>query len=476
MIVEREETARADAAMPTRGYRSQDDHSALVRDSVVKASGGDGACPGPAGRTPAQQSPVFVMNPYYTGLGIARCLRGLGMEVVALASESDAPGAGSRFFQRTLDVPNGRSDPQALCARLLDIGRTLPHKPVLLPTRDFDVLFLHNYRESLLPYYILPQGAASPIMRMMDKLELSRVAQALTISTPRTFAADCPDEVRANAAAMRFPVIMKPRFAYQWRMDGIWTRVGAQKAIIVESPEMLLEQYGGIAEAVREILVQEYIAGEDCDVVVCCAYIDERGEMLGHFTARKLRQDPPLVGTGCAVEAIEIAAIVEPTRRLLRAFNYAGMAEVEYKYDRTTDTYALIEINPRHWDQHELGQLVGVNLSLVAYRHLTGLAQTPQLPAYPPGARRIWIAERELIIGLLRHVKRELRNPRLSLSGKLRALASAAREFSFLLSGHTVFSVAKFGDPLLGLRWSAAIVRDVLRFAWSGLRGPHSRP
>jgi len=40
---------------------------------------------------------------------------------------------------------------------------------------------------------------------------------------------------------------------------------------------------------------------------------------------------------------------------LLRACGYAGLAEVELKRDSKTGAFQLIEVNPRHWDQHELG-------------------------------------------------------------------------------------------------------------------------
>ena len=412
------------------------------------------------------QSPaVFVMNPYYTGLGIARCLHGYGMKIVGLTSERRAPGARSRYFDEILIVPNGRDDPEALCSRLLELGGTFEKRPVLIPTRDLDVLFVHDYWKALDPYFVLTQSSSSRIMAMMDKLELARVAGRLGIAAPKTAAGNSVEALRERAAELRFPVIMKPRFAYEWRRQGIWNRVGARKAIIAESMDALLEQYRGISSAVGEVLVQEFVPGDDHDIVVCCGYIDESGEMLGHFTARKLRQDPPLVGTGCAVEAVEITSIVSPTVRLLREFQYFGMAEVEFKYDRCSGAYVLIEINPRHWDQHELGRLVGVNLSMIAYRHLTGNHPAPQLPSYQPGVRYRWIAERELAINLLRKLKLELRAPGRSLTWRLRKLSAALRESLSLLTGRTVFSVSKLTDPLPGLLWAGSFLHEMVRYA-----------
>ena len=122
--------------------------------------------------------PVFVMNPYYSGVGIARSLQGYGVAVFALTSEPNAPGARSRHFNDVLVVPNGRDEPEQLCQRLLEIAADYVHgpKPIIFPTRDFDIVFLHEYREALEPHFLLPQPGDSSIIRMMDKYELAMVA------------------------------------------------------------------------------------------------------------------------------------------------------------------------------------------------------------------------------------------------------------------------------------------------------------
>src|SRR5262245_2402226 len=100
---------------------------------------------------------VFVMNPYYSGIGIGRALHGKKVAVYALTSERDAPGARSRYFTGVYDVPNGRDAPQQLCERLIELQEGCVQRPVLFPTRDLDVLFLHDYRDVLSRHYILPQ-------------------------------------------------------------------------------------------------------------------------------------------------------------------------------------------------------------------------------------------------------------------------------------------------------------------------------
>src|SRR5262245_20218536 len=95
--------------------------------------------------------PVFVMNTYYSGIGIARSLSDYGVEVYGLSSETDAPGVHSRFFKGIYRVPNGRDEPEALCERLIQLRERHDDAPVIFPTRDFDVIFLRNHRHELSP-------------------------------------------------------------------------------------------------------------------------------------------------------------------------------------------------------------------------------------------------------------------------------------------------------------------------------------
>jgi predicted ATP-grasp superfamily ATP-dependent carboligase len=93
-------------------------------------------------------------------------------------------------------------------------------------------------------------------------------------------------------------------------------------------------------------------------------------KVLASFTARKRLQYPPLAGTGVVVEALPIGEIVAPSKSLLAALQFHGISEIEYKRDTRDGTLNLIEINPRHWDQHGLGTAVGVNLSEAACRDM----------------------------------------------------------------------------------------------------------
>ncbi|MDQ3189306.1 MAG: hypothetical protein M3Q28_10470 [Pseudomonadota bacterium] len=421
----------------------------------------------------SELSPVFVMNPYYSGLGIARSLFGCGVDVYALASARDAPGLMSRYFTRSYEVPNGRDRPEQLCKRLLEIRSEFGLRPVLFPTRDLDVLFLQEYQEALSPHYLLPQRDNSEILRLIDKLELAREATRLKIPTPLTVSCGSPAELERHIATLQFPIIVKPRFAYQWRRKGVWQRAGSQKAIIVKSAAELRAQYDQLAVFSSEVLLQRYVPGDDNDIVVCGCYVAREGKMLGHFTGRKVRQDPPLVGTGSVVEACDIDGILAPSAALLGAFGYTGLAEIEFKQDKATGLYFLIEVNARHWDQHELGTLVGVNLSWIAYQDMVGRAQDVVTPSYALGSTYRWIAETELLKDMVRGLCLQLaasRGSRTWIRDCIGVLKETVLDLARLLVGKKIFAVVRVHDPLPGFLLLWRLGREAFSYASTRFR------
>jgi D-aspartate ligase len=414
--------------------------------------------------------PVFVMNPYYTGIGIARNLHAHGVEVYGLSSEADAPGIWSRFFKGIYRVPNGRDEPEALFQRMIHLRQYHKVAPVVFPTRDFDVLFLHNHGEALGTQYRFPRNNA--IECILDKLELFRIASSHGIPVPRTVVCSSMEQIEAETATLHFPLVVKPRSAHQWRRREAWEAVGSRKAFLVESLDVLRVEYNRIASAAPEVMIQEYVRGSDCDIAVCCCFMDANRELSTYFTARKLRQDPPLFGTGCAVETDNIPEIVPLARDLLQACRYTGLAEVEFKRDSSSGKWYLIEVNPRHWDQHELGAHVGVNLSWIAYQELIGRTPLPHIPVHGPAAQFKWIAETEAMMLILRNAYVQIQENRKDfVSFKKRfgrhycVARSVAAEILFLLKGRKVFAIFHRSDPIPGILLCFRAVRGVFHIA-----------
>jgi predicted ATP-grasp superfamily ATP-dependent carboligase len=377
--------------------------------------------------------PVVVLNMFYSGLGIARALAGKGVRVIGLSADPNAYGNYTRFCEVEL-APSSKDRPEELLEFLLRRKKDFVGA-VIFPTRDADVVLLDRYRKELTCVYRLAVPPARCLRRTIDKYSLALAAQEAGVPVPRTLHLSSPEKLGRVPREVGFPCVLKPISAFQWHMGDAWGRVGARKAVRVDTPEQLQDEYEQISKVTREVLVQEWIAGAVEQITVLGGYVNDDSELASYFTARKILQSPDDCGTGCIVRSEPIPDIVEPTRRLLRTLRYQGMAEVEFKFDVVTREHKLIEINTRHWDQHGLGLASGVNLTWVAYCDLIGKC-LPQEEKSTVHA--LWIAEDALVVRLLRSLSNcELRVPRLWNK----------------LSSRRVYGVFSWRDPIPFVRY-----------------------
>jgi D-aspartate ligase len=342
-------------------------------------------------------TPVVVLNTHHSGLAIARDLAPLGVRVIGLTAMAGFHGNRSRFLEYR-PSPDSLTEQPQLLRFLLQLASEIPTRAILLPTRDHDINFISRQREALERCFIIPMLKPEALDRVMNKDALAAVASTVGVQTPRTITVDRADGITA-AASLRFPCICKPVYASQWRKPGIWEAVGRQKAMRVESFNELESFYSNFMRLDPLVCVQEWIEGEEEDLLIFGSYCSGDGDVVASFTARKRLQYPPLAGTGIVVEALPLPQLEQPSRALLTAINFRGVSEIEYKRDRRSGKLYLIEVNPRHWDQHGLGTQVGVNLSEALYRDVTGQAERNM--KQDPGSR-LWIAEAEYSRHLVR--------------------------------------------------------------------------
>lgn len=341
--------------------------------------------------------PVVVLNTHHSGLAIARNLGQLGVRVLGLTAVAEFPGNSSRWLEYR-PAPDSLLEQDRLLVVLKDLAAELGRQALLLPTRDHDVNFISRHRAVLDELYLIAQLPSPALDRVMNKEELGAIARQLGICVPRSITVRKPEEVD-RAEALSFPCICKPLYASQWRKKGLWEAVGRQKALKLDSYSDLQAFYSRFSNLDPLVVVQEWIEGSEQDLQIFGSVCNTEHEVVASFTARKRLQYPPLAGTGIVVEATPLHELELPSRQLLKALGFRGISEIEYKRDVRDGCLYLIEINPRHWDQHGLGAAVGVNLSEALYREMTN--QRPR-PVRQQRDSVLWIAEAEYGRHLLR--------------------------------------------------------------------------
>jgi len=131
----------------------------------------------------------------------------------------------------------------------------------------------------------------------------------------------------------------------------------------------------------NEVLIQEIIPGGGFQQFSSCVFF-KNGVALASVEAKRLWQHPSEFGRAATfVETVEAPQILEPSLRFLRAINYYGLAEIEYKLDPRDGLYKLLDVNARTWGFHCIGSQAGVDFS--------HLMSSDQIGAPVPVARGI---------------------------------------------------------------------------------------
>jgi len=394
--------------------------------------------------------PVVILNMHYTGLAIARGLQDCGAApIYGMGANETMFGNFSRYckYVRCPDTGTAAEECRDFLKKFSDQFDT---RPVLFPTRDHDLQFISKFYGELEERYILVAAPPQILQTILNKARLYSIAHELGIRYPATAWISSRADVEGLRDELLFPVIVKPVYTTQWRRKEVWEIVG-QKAVIIRDYDELRRFYARIEPVDPVLHIQEFIPGTDANLVVFGSYVNPDSEVIRYFTARKLLQYPAQSGTGVAVQACPVPEIVEPSRKLLARLAYRGVSEIEYKYDRRSDSYALIEMNPRFWDQHGLGTAAGVNLAKCLFLDLTKGRAPEQFQNPEPVT---WIAEEGYLV---------------SFFSNLKDRSYPVGDFFRALKGRTTLAVFARGDWHPAVSMAARLIREIAKELWARL-------
>jgi predicted ATP-grasp superfamily ATP-dependent carboligase len=303
---------------------------------------------------------AVVVGGDFQGLGIARSLGRRGIPVRVVDDERSIARF-SRYVDGSTRVPDLR-DEERTVDTLLELGeRAGLHGWVLYPTREETVAAIARNRDRLARVFRVPTPGWETVRFAWDKRNTYRLAAELGIPTPRTWYLTEQAELEAVDGEPPFAVkpAIKEHFIYA-------TKVKAWRADSKQELAALVER---AAELVGpgEVMVQELVPGNGECQFAYCAFFKE-GEALGSMVARRRRQHPPEFGRASTyVETVDLLELEEPSLRFLRAIDYYGLVEVEYKRDARDGTYKLLDVNARTWGYHTLGQRAGVDFPYLLF-------------------------------------------------------------------------------------------------------------
>lgn len=361
-------------------------------------------------------------------LGVLRGLRKKGIPVILLDVDSHSMVRYSRFVSRRVPCPNPNDSEAGFVDALVELGRSLDHQPVIIPTGDAEVMALSRHKDALLPYYKMPVASFDTIDLLVNKKRFFEDVIRRNIPCPRTCFPETVDEMREMGADIGYPLIIKSAYSHRF------IREFHKKVFVIHSPSELETAIGLLDGVHQDYFLQEIIPGNT--LYLFYSYFNHQSVPLGICGYDKVRQFPKDFGIGTICRSMNRSQPIRAAVEYLQNIGYYGLAEPEFKLDPRDGQYKLIEINTRAVTMTLLAKACGVHVEHLAYLDLINGNVEPLGPA-TEGI--LWIDE----INELHYQLSRIRRGLFSFS-----------ELSVILKGKRVFACAAADDPvplLIGL-------------------------
>lgn len=272
-------------------------------------------------------------------LGVYRSLGRAGVPVYAVIGDPHAPVAKSRYVRGTLlwQPHLGEGYPE-LIERLIDFGRRLGRRSLIVCTSDEMAVLVARHRADLTEHFILPDVDPELPAELADKRGLDTLGRRHGMATPAAVAVDTMTQLIALDAEMTPPLIVKS-VALRGQVQSV------ENTTLVQTREDLL----AMADAWTEpfgVVLQEYLPDEDCEDWFTHGYCDAHSRAQVVFTGRKVRTWPARGGATAAAYTAANPTLAELARTFCAAVGYRGVFDIDWRYDRRTGRYNLLDFNP----------------------------------------------------------------------------------------------------------------------------------
>ena len=314
-----------------------------------------------------QKVGAVVIGGEHPGLGIARSLGRRGIPVFVI-DDQHSVSEFSHYVTRVVRVRD-LLDEESTVKSVLEVGKSHGLQGwVLFPTRDETVAAFSRHKDRMAEFFRVTTPEWNTVRWAWDKKNTYERAAELGIPVPQTF--NPRSEAELVDLYPRLPLAMKPAVK-----ENFFYATGA-KAWRAETPEQLVEIFRRAIRQIRpeEILIQEIIPGDGQRQYSYCAFFKD-GEAHSTLVAKRLRQHPREFGRAATyVETTEDGEVEELSNRFLKAIDFYGLVEVEFKQDPRDGQIQVVGCEcpnlgfPQHWRRRWRG------LSLSFVRGSTGPA------------------------------------------------------------------------------------------------------
>jgi protein-tyrosine-phosphatase/predicted ATP-grasp superfamily ATP-dependent carboligase len=307
-------------------------------------------------------------------LAIVRSLGRAGFDVHAAPFDFASPALASRYVGTVHRVP-----PYSLGAQgwIEALRRVIAGEGIdlVIPCDDRTLLPLDRHAEAFAPARLaVPNREA--MAAFFDKAETRRLAQEEGVPVAGGRLLRPGEDAEALAARFGLPLALKPRASYTLGQAGAKSSVR-----IVRSRAALA---GALARIERpdEWLVESFFPGVGIGVSV----LADAGCVLAAFQHRRLREANETGGSSDRLSEPLDPRLLAAVEALARRVALSGVAMFEFRVDRSSGAFVLLEVNARFWGSLPLAVAAGSDFPADLARLLVAGVR-PQERQYREGQR-----------------------------------------------------------------------------------------
>mgnify|MGYP000605790302 CR=1 FL=1 len=310
---------------------------------------------------------VIVLGGHVQALGIVRIFGRNGVPLVVIDNTTKNIARHSRYCTHFC-----MADDEELLEFLLDMGKkNLYPGWIIFPTNDLHVKILSQNKQTLDHFFITGTEHWDSIKSFYNKRLTYQLAEANGIPIAKTyFPASANDLADIK---IDYPCIIKPAVMHDFY------RKTKRKVFVCRTPKDLIHNYKQALKFIptEELIIQEIIQGKGSNQFSAC-FLFLNNKSFVKLTACRLRQHPLDFGNATTyAETYDIPELIGLGERLLKAANYNGICEVEFKKDDRDGQYKLLEVNTRTWKWHTIAVEAGTPFLQSYYDYLHGKEIVP---------------------------------------------------------------------------------------------------
>lgn len=281
-------------------------------------------------------------------LAIVRHLGKAGYEIHTAGYQRQALSFYSKYCRKKIILPHPDRQEKKFIKELLQCLQGESYQ-LLMPVGFLSYKACAKYQEEIRKYTKLTLTSSENIELAASKDATYKLAEELGIPFPGTYPVFSETDFESLNAD--YPLVIKAPF--ESGKNVVEYARDKEDAILKYRNMIVRNNYS----APNLPLVQEYVVGDGYGFF---AYY-EKGRCINYFMHHRIREYPVTGGASVCAESFYDDELMILGKKMLDHLLWDGVAMVEFKKDRRSGLYKLMEINPKFWGSLELAIVSGVD-------------------------------------------------------------------------------------------------------------------